>query len=91
MVKRRAPIGQVLSRTAAAAIGGYALAYTFTAAAALLPLHPADAVFYPSLLSIVLYVAVAIWAFAARSGARVWALIVAACLACMLARLGLQA
>ncbi|CAM3723452.1 hypothetical protein GCM10027565_23380 [Bordetella tumulicola] len=91
MVKRRASKGEVISRLVAAGPGGYVLIYVFAGTAALLPLHPADALFYPGLLSIALYVGIALWAFAARSHARVWMAIVAGCVACLVARVGLQA
>ena len=64
---------EVCSRVLAATLGGYAFTYAFTAALArLLPLAPVDAVMVASLPSFLVYLAVVLWAFAARSAKRVW-------------------
>ena len=63
----------VASRTAAAILGGYALAASFTAAASLLlPLARADAVITATLLSFAVYAGAVVWAFAARDAWRAW-------------------
>ncbi|WP_409171290.1 DUF3649 domain-containing protein [Variovorax sp. H27-G14] len=68
----------VLSRCVAAAVGGYALATTLSAAIAALvaaglgAMARADAVLVAMQLSFVVYVGAVMWAFAARSAARAW-------------------
>lgn len=64
----------VVARTLAAILGGYAVAYAFTAALArVLPLAKVDALITASLLSFVIYTLAILWAFAARDGWRAWA------------------
>lgn len=68
----------VASRALAAALGGYALASLFTAVLAVgLPrvsdTSPASALLTATLLSFVVYAAVVVWAFSARSALRAWA------------------
>lgn len=64
---------EMLSRTGAAILGGYALTYAATAALArALPLAKVDAVVVATLLSFTLYTLVVLWAFAARSVWRAW-------------------
>lgn len=65
---------EILSRSAAALLGGYAFTYAFTAALArLLPLARVDAAVIATLLSFVIYTLAILWAFAARSPRRAWA------------------
>lgn len=64
----------VVARVLAAILGGYAVAYAFTAALArLLPLAKVDALIIASLLSFVIYTLAILWAFAARDAWRAWA------------------
>ena len=64
---------QILSRTLAAVIGGYAFTYAFTAALArLLPLDDVDSVIVAGLLSFVIYTFAILWAFAARHQWSAW-------------------
>jgi hypothetical protein len=57
----------------AALIGGYALAYGFTAFFSVyLPLARADRVVYPSMACFAVWVAAVIYVFAARSATRAW-------------------
>lgn len=63
----------VLSRSAAALLGGYLFSYAFTAALArLLPLGRADAVIVATLPSFALFTLAILWAFAARSAWWAW-------------------
>lgn len=64
----------VLSRVAAAVLGGYAFTYAFTAALArLLPLDKVDAMISASLPSFAVYTAAMLWAFTCRTAWRAWA------------------
>jgi hypothetical protein len=73
----------ILSRFGAAILGGYALAYAVTALLSLvLPLSRTEAVIAASLPSFGIHVAAAVWAFAARTPFRAWAVIVAPAAAC---------
>lgn len=64
---------EMLSRTGAAILGGYAFTYAATAAIArALPLATVDAVVIATLLSFTLYTLVVLWAFAARTAWRAW-------------------
>jgi len=68
-----APWLDVLLRTVAALLGGYALAATATAFLALaLPMARSQAVLTGMLTGIVLYACAALWAFATRSALRAW-------------------
>jgi len=63
----------VTSRVAAAAFGGYALAYACTAwLSAVLPLGKSEAVLTASMVSFVIYTAAILWAFAATTPMRAW-------------------
>lgn len=63
----------MLSRIAAATLGGYAFTYAFTAALArLLPLGKGDALIVATLLSFAVYTGAILWAFACRSATRAW-------------------
>ncbi|MBK4998694.1 iron transporter [Pseudomonas sp. S31] len=63
----------IFSRTSAALLGGYALAYAASACLArLLPLAPADAVIVATLPAFVFYTAAILWAFASRDALRAW-------------------
>jgi hypothetical protein len=63
----------VASRAVAAILGGYALTATASGLLALtLPMQRADAVLTATLLSFILYVCAALWAFAADSALRAW-------------------
>ena len=69
---------EVASRTSAAVLGGYMLAYAFTAGTASMLvagglLAKSDAVLAPSMLSFLVYLVAAIYAFAARTAWRAWA------------------
>lgn len=67
---------EMLSRTCAAILGGYAFTYAATAAIArALPLANVDAVVVATLLSFTLYTLAVLWAFAARTAWRAWAVI----------------
>ncbi len=64
----------ILSRTSAALLGGYALAYAASACLArLLPLAPADAVIVATLPAFIFYTLAILWAFASRDALRAWA------------------
>lgn len=63
----------VASRILAALVGGYALAYGFTAFFSVyLPLARPDRVVYASLLCFAVWTAAVIYVFAARSALRAW-------------------
>jgi hypothetical protein len=63
----------VISRVAAAALGGYALAYACTAfLSVVLPLAKSEAVLTASMASFVIYTAAILWAFAAATPIRAW-------------------
>ena len=65
---------QILSRSAAALFGGYALSYAASACLArLLPLSAADAVIVATLPAFVFYTGAILWAFASRDAVRAWA------------------
>ncbi|MFJ4155630.1 iron transporter [Pseudomonas sp. NPDC089752] len=65
---------QILSRSGAALLGGYAFSYAASACLArLLPLAPADAVIAATLPSFIFYTAAILWAFASRDALRAWA------------------
>jgi len=67
----------VLSRIAAAVLGGYALAAASAASLAVwLPMTRVDAVVTASMLAFVVYAAGVMWVFAARDTWRAWAGIV---------------
>jgi hypothetical protein len=64
---------QVLSRTIAALVGGYALASAVTVACSvLLPGARADAVLTGMLSSFAVYLCAFLWAFSASSALRAW-------------------
>lgn len=66
----------VTLRALAAIVGGYGMAAASTAfLARVLPLSRVEATNAAMLCSFLIFVAVALWAFAARSVARVWAII----------------
>lgn len=63
----------VVSRIAAALLGGYTLTNVLAGSIArVLPMPPADAVFTMILASFAIYVAVVVWVFAARTASRAW-------------------
>lgn len=63
----------IVSRTAAAVVGGYALANLLAiAAAGLMPTDRADAVLAAMLGSFAIHTAAVLWVFAARSAGRAW-------------------
>jgi len=68
--------GEAVSRTAAAVLGGYALAYAFCAGLAgtlaAIGLSKADAVVTATMLSFPLYVAAICYAYGARNARRAW-------------------
>jgi len=71
--------GPLVSRIAAAVLGGYALAALTSVAAVALPIDRAQAVLTGMLASFVVYAGAVIWVFAVRSARRAWAgLLVAA-------------
>lgn len=73
----------ILSRAAAALLGGYAFSYAVTAfIARVLPMSPAEAVMVATLPAFAFYTGAMIWAFASRDALRAWA---PAALACPLA------
>ncbi len=67
------PACSIVSRIAAAVLGGYALAtLAAMALAAALPTARADAVLAAMLCAFAIHAAAALWAFAARSAGRAW-------------------
>ncbi|MDR6713460.1 hypothetical protein J2W83_003068 [Pseudomonas hunanensis] len=65
---------RILSRSAAALLGGYALSYAATACLArILPLAPADAIIVATLPAFIFYTLAILWAFASRDALRAWA------------------
>jgi uncharacterized membrane protein YfcA len=71
--------GAVASRILAALLGGYLMAYASAALlTVLLPMSRINRVVTASLLSFVVWTAVAIWVFAARSAWRGWWTVLAA-------------
>lgn len=67
----------IAARVLAAVGGGYALAYGFTAFFTVyLPLARPDRVVFASLLCFAVWVAAALYAFAAKSVARLWLLLI---------------
>ncbi|EKT4481344.1 iron transporter [Pseudomonas putida] len=65
---------QLLSRSAAALLGGYALSYCASACLArILPLSAADAVIVATLPAFIFYTLAILWAFACRDALRAWA------------------
>lgn len=70
------PASQIIQRIVAAALGGYVLAAAISACLSyLLPglsMSRADATLVGFLISFLIYVAVVIWVFAARSLSRLW-------------------
>jgi hypothetical protein len=73
----------ILSRIVAAIFGGYALTYLVAAAASLwLPMPRSEAVLYASAFCFIVYVAVAMYAFAERSVLRLWLALIIASLIC---------
>lgn len=72
------------SRTAAAALGGYALANAVAAlGAVVLPLTRAEAVTWTTMAAFLIYLVAIVWAFAARSASRAWLGLGAPALACV--------
>jgi len=73
-MRAKAPIA---ARIAAAAIGGYALAYSVAAALSLLlPMARSEVVILTALLAIVVHLIVAVSAFGCRSIMRFWLILV---------------
>ncbi|MHB2080515.1 MULTISPECIES: iron transporter [unclassified Pseudomonas] len=65
---------QILSRSCAALLGGYALSYAASACLArILPLAAADAVIVATLPAFIFYTAAILWAFACSDALRAWA------------------
>ncbi|WP_426808974.1 iron transporter [Pseudomonas sp. WOUb67] len=65
---------QILSRSSAALLGGYALSYAASACLArILPLSAADAVIVATLPAFMFYTVAILWAFACRDALRAWA------------------
>lgn len=63
----------IVSRAAAALLGGYAFSYAVTAfLARVLPMPATDAVIVASLPSFAFYTGAFIWAFASRDALRAW-------------------
>jgi len=77
--------GPLLSRIAAALLGGYALAALTSVAAVALPVSRTEAVFTGLLLSFVVYALAVIWVFAVRSATRAWAGLAVAAMPLLLA------
>ena len=71
----KAPVWlQLLSRSAAALLGGYALSYAASACLArVLPLSAADAIIVATLPAFIFYTVAIVWAFACRDALRAWA------------------
>ncbi|MFT0546012.1 DUF3649 domain-containing protein [Allopusillimonas ginsengisoli] len=71
----------LISRLAAAILGGYALAALLSVAALALPVRPSEAALIGMTASFLVYAAAVIWVFAVRSATRAWVgLLVAAVL-----------
>ncbi|KIY38525.1 iron transporter [Pseudomonas sp. 10-1B] len=65
---------QIVSRSCAALLGGYALSYAASACLArILPLAATDAVIVATLPAFLFYTAAILWAFASRDALRAWA------------------
>ncbi|MBA1195238.1 iron transporter [Pseudomonas entomophila] len=74
MIKTAPAWLSILSRSAAALLGGYLFTYAVTAfLARVLPLSPSDAVIVATLPAFVFYTAAILWAFASRDAWRAWA------------------
>jgi hypothetical protein len=87
---RRTPIALV-SRGAAAILGGYAFAYAATGLLSfLIPLPRGEAVTVATLLGFALYVAGGLWAFAASTALRAWVGLAASVAAMALLTLALE-
>ncbi|GLO14814.1 hypothetical protein PPUJ20028_33970 [Pseudomonas putida] len=70
---------QILSRSTAALLGGYALSYAASACLArIMPLAATDAVIVATLPTFIFYTAAILWAFACRDALRAWAPLVLA-------------
>lgn len=70
---------QILSRSSAALLGGYAVSYAASACLArILPLAATDAVIVATLPAFLFYTAAILWAFACRDALRAWAPLVLA-------------
>lgn len=82
IVQTRAARLQVIARIGAAVIGGYAFAWGFVAAGASLMFAAGmgfhDAEFLASLLGVLAFLAVFLWAIAAKRPWRAWLLLLAA-------------
>ncbi|CAG8871140.1 hypothetical protein PS627_04321 [Pseudomonas fluorescens] len=64
----------ILSRSAAALLGGYLFTYAVTAfLARVLPLSASDAVIVSTLPAFAFYTGAVLWAFASRDALRAWA------------------
>lgn len=64
----------ILSRSAAALLGGYLFTYMLTAfLARVLPVSASDAVIVSTLPAFVFYTCAILWAFASRDALRAWA------------------
>ncbi|UVE16892.1 DUF3649 domain-containing protein [Pseudomonas sp. LS44] len=73
MAKNQASPWGITSRVLAAIVGGYALAYGFTAFFTVyLPLARPDRVVFSSILCFAVWTAAVIYVFAARSATRAW-------------------
>ncbi|MBX3302867.1 MAG: DUF3649 domain-containing protein [Nitrospira sp.] len=73
--RTRSPLSwkHVASRVGAAALGGYAFTYAFTACLTLLlPLPRTEALLTAAMLSFLLYAGAIIWAFTAATPWRAW-------------------
>ena len=65
---------QIVSRSCAALLGGYALSYAASACLArILPLAATDAVIVATLPAFLFYTVAILWAFARRDALRAWA------------------
>lgn len=75
-MSRAAPrrgLGWIVSRIAAAVLGGYALASLGSVAALALPIGKTQAVLTGMLASFAIYAIAVVWVFAVRSTFRAWA------------------
>lgn len=63
----------LMSRIAAAIVGGYALAVLFSVSMLSLPVGPSEAAFWGLQFSFLVYTVAVIWVFAVRSAWRAWA------------------
>ncbi|MCD6077520.1 MAG: iron uptake protein [Ramlibacter sp.] len=85
VLRRAVRVGPLVSRIAAALVGGYALAALASMATLALPIARTEAVLWGMLASFVVYACTVIWVFAVRSAWRAWSGLVLAAAPLLLA------